>query len=333
MGTLAGTSRGVFTIDGGEPSRVLESTPVRDLTVVNGRVFAGTEDGLFASDDQGATWRCVGLEGLQVWTVRPRPGDDDVLYAGTQPAHLFTSTDGGDSWTEIESFSTSPEAAAWCIPLDPPLPGRARAIVIDEDDPQRMWVGVEVGGVMRTEDGGESWHLDLPGENPDIHMMWPHPDEPNVLFASTGYGRPDHIAEEIEGNAGVFRSDDHGHTWEYRWKGIVPRYSRTMCIDRREPYALTVASAPTAFSSRHDDDGAQAMLFRSEDQGVTWRSLCDDAHSPSAANFHGLTVDPNCVGGVLVGTDTGEVWKVTDDAEWTSVAAGLPTVLSLLVTA
>ncbi len=223
-----------------------------------------------------------------------------------------------------------PEASEWCVPIDPPLPGRARALVIDEDDPNRIWVGIEVGGIARTTDGGETWAIDLPGDNPDLHMMYAHPNEPDVLFISTGYGRFDHIAEEIEGNAGVFRSDDHGQTWEYAWKGITPRYSRPMCIDRRDPYSLTVASSPTAFSKHTDETGALAALFRSDDHGRSWRSLCDEAHSPSAANFHGLIVDPGQVGGVLVGTDTGEVWQVSDDAEWTELGSGLPHVWSLV---
>jgi hypothetical protein len=150
-----------------------------------------------------------------------------------------------------------------------------------------------------------------------------------VLFISTGYGRFDHVAEMVEPNAGVFRSDDYGETWTYAWSGITPRYSRPLCIDPRPPHGLTVASAPTAFSSFADEGGAGAMLYRSEDRGTTWRSLCDEAHSPSAANFHGLTPDPLNLGGVVVGTDTGEVWRVSDDSHWTQLAGDLPAVLSL----
>ncbi len=333
MRILAGTSKGVFTIDGDTPSPVLESGGVRDLTPVNGRLFAGTGAGVFVSDDNGDTWTCTGMTDREVWQIRGQPGSDSVVYAVCQPAGLFRSEDGGDSWSEIEAFAAVPEAADWCVPLDPPLPGRARALVIDEHDPKKLWVGVEVGGIMRTTDGGETWQLDRPGDNPDLHMMFPHPQDEGVLFASTGYGREDHIAEEIEGNAGVFRSDDYGETWSYAWKGITPRYSRPMCIDQRAPYALTVASAPTAFSNYKEDGGSNAMLFRSVDQGASWHSLCDQAHSPSSANFHGLTVDPEHPGGVVVGTDTGEVWRVSDSAEWTSVSDGLPAVLSLAVVA
>ena len=175
---------------------------------------------------------------------------------------------------------------------------------------------------------GETWEMDLPGGNPDLHMMCAHPDNGEILYASTGYGRLDGVAEMIEGNAGVFRSEDGGASWQYAWQGITPRYSRPMCIDPVPPYGLTVASAPTAFSCFKDEGGAKAMLFRSEDGGRAWRSLCDSAHSPSPANIHGLTPDLERPGGIAIGTDTGEVWRVSNKAEWTLLCSGLPAVLS-----
>lgn len=337
MKLLVGTSRGVFTVyRSAGPGRVLDRSPepvltrggVRSLAVSHGRALAGTGAGLYASDDRGVSWTLVGMQDHEVWTLAAAP--DGRLYAGTQPAALFRSGDNGSTWTEVESFAGLPEAQRWCVPVDPPLPGRARAIVVDQTDPDRLWVGVEVGGVAATTDGGQTWEVTQPGENPDLHMMEAHPREPQVLFVSTGYGRFDHIAEMVEPNAGVFRSEDHGSTWTYAWSGIVPRYSRPMCIDPRPPYGLTVASAPTAFSNHRDEGGAQAMLFRSEDRGQTWRSLGDHDHSPSAANFHGLTPDPLNLGGVVVGTDTGEVWRVSDDSHWTLLAENLPAVLSIV---
>jgi hypothetical protein len=106
-----------------------------------------------------------------------------------------------------------------------------------------------------------------------------------------------------------------------------------MCIDPRTPYALTVASAPDAFASYKRKGGADAMLFRSDDRGESWRSLCDEAHSPSSANIHGLMPDPEIPGGVIIGTDTGETWRVSDDGEWRAVADKLPPVLALAAVA
>jgi hypothetical protein len=330
MTILAGTSTGLFAVDEAQhATAVLSERTVRDLKESGGRLLAGADTGLFASEDGGRTWQASGIAGRVVWQIFVGPHAGEV-YVGTQPAGLFRSKDDGRTWDEMESFAHSPEAERWCVPVKPRQPGRARALVVDRTDSQRVWVGVEVGGVVSTKNGGASWRLDLPGNNPDIHMMVAHPTDPSVLFASTGYGRLDGVAEQIEGNAGMFRSDDGGETWQYAWRGVTPRYARPLCIDPRPPYGVTVASAPTAFSSFKDEGGAQAMVYRSTDGGATWRSLCDAAHSPSAANFHGLVPDPTSPGGVLIGTDTGEVWRVSDDARWTRLASGLPSVLSIL---
>ena len=324
MEICAGSSRGVFSVSAGATKQVLQSRAVRELACVRGRCFAGTDDGLYASDDCGATWAPAGLEGREVWQVRD--DGNDTLYAGTAPVGLFRSEDHGDTWTEIESLARLAKEDGWRIPLNPPIEARARALVVSG---ARIRAGIEVGGLALSADAGESWSVVLPGENPDLHMLFAHPVEPETLYASTGYGRLDGEAEHLEGNAGVFRSGDGGETWAYAWRGVTPRYSRPMCIDPRPPYGVTVGAAPHAFSSHREENGAGAMLFRSENGGESWRSLCDAAHSPSAANFHGLTIDPEVPGGVLVGTDTGEVWRVSDSAEWALCAEGLPWVLSL----
>lgn len=328
MNIYAGTSRGVFRISNGKAELALTCQGVREIIQIEKRLFAGTGNGLYVSDDAGINWTLAGMQDMAVWQIRSN--GKGVLYAGTAPTGLFRSADDGDTWTEIESLSRLAEENGWCIPLDPPLPASARALVVSGD---QLWVGVEVGGIAVSKDAGVTWSMVLPGDNPDLHMMYPHPEQPKTLYASTGYGRLDGVAEMIEGNAGVFRSDDGGDTWVYAWKGITPRYSRPMCIDHRAPYSLTVASAPTAFSSYKQDQGAQAMVFQSVDGGESWRSLCDEAHSPSLANFHGLTVDPESPGGVLVGTDTGEVWRVSELAQWELLSSDMPAVMSISATA
>ena len=356
MTILAGTSRGLFRFedgladgladgpaeglahgpadglaDGPAPALtpVLAERGVRELVTIGTTRYAGTSGGLFASADDGRTWRNAGLHGCAVWQVRASR-DGKLIYAAAEPAALYRSSDAGAHWHTVDSFAAFPDAARWCVPVQPPQPARARALVVDQNDPRRLHVGVEVGGILRSADGGASWQLDLPGENPDIHMLCAHPADSAVLFASTGYGRLDGVAPMVEGNAGVFRSDDGGAHWQYVWHGVTPRYSRPMCIDPRPPYALTVASAPNAFSNSKEAGGAGAMLFRSNDRGATWRSLGDAAHTPSPANFHGLAPHPAAPGAVVVGTDTGEVWLVTGAGEWRRLATQLPTVLALL---
>jgi photosystem II stability/assembly factor-like uncharacterized protein len=331
IGTTAGLFRGSAS-NAPQPSPELANRRVEHLSRVGDVVYAGTDAGLFASRDRGRSWQLAGLAGYEVWNLAPSPTDPTTLFAVTQPAALFRSRDGGRSWSEIESFRKVPDAERWCVPLTSPLPGRARAITLDPVDDARWWVGVEVGGILGTEDAGDTWRCVYPGcppevpLNPDIHQLVLHPERRETLFASTGYGRMDASEPREKRSAGVFASEDGGKSWRYAWVGVEPRYARPMCIDPRAPHALTVGASPTTYSSHRDAGGARAMLYRSDDEGHTWRSLGDAAHSPSPTNFFGITPDPDMVGGVLVGTDLGEVWRVSPGAVWTQLAAGVPDV-------
>jgi hypothetical protein len=133
--------------------------------------------------------------------------------------------------------------------------------------------------------------------------------------------------------AGPYRSDDGGATWQFLGSSLPVHYTRPMCIDPRPPFVVTVPAVPNVRSTIGDPDGAQAMLYRSEDSGATWRSLGDGLHSPSAARLTAVVADPEVWSGVLVGTETGEVWRVSSDADWTCVSDGLPAVQSLLALA
>lgn len=335
MRLVIGTDRGIYDVadsagGGADATRVLDGPGVLVLAAVDGQVLAGTESGIWISDDGGAGWSCAGIADREVWAVRST--GDGTIFAGSAPPGLFRSTDRGTTWEEVESFVALPEAEHWGVAIDPAPPARARTIDIDPRDPRRVRVGIEVGGLVASDDGGETWGVTLPGGSPDLHVLLHDPADPATWYVSTGYGRFDHSAPKVDGNAGVFRTDDGGRTWSYAWSGVTPRYSRPMCIDPRPPHGLTVGAAPL-YNSRFDDPGgAQARLFRSEDGGRSWRSLGDPAHDPSDANFHGLAVDPDRPGGVIVGTDTGEVWRVGADRTWELIVDGLPEVWSVLPT-
>jgi hypothetical protein len=334
MDLVIGTSDGLFlSSSSGAPRPVTEMKGrfVRHVSRVGDTLYAGSDAGLFRSRDAGSTWQHCGLEGHTVWDLAAAPRDPHTLFASTQPAAVFQSRDDGRTWREVESFRAVPGADKWWVPFTPPEPACARSIALDPDDAARWYVGVEVGGMLRTENAGATWTVELPGSppdvpvNPDIHTVVLHPGR-RVLYATTGFGRIDLTEPREKRSAGVFASEDGGRSWRYLWTGLQPRYVRPMCIDPRPPYALTVGASPTTFSSSRDPGGAQAVLFRSDDAGATWRSLGDEAHSPSAGNFLGITVDPEVAGGVLVGTDPGEVWRVTPSARWTLLASGLPEV-------
>src|SRR5437870_513842 len=60
-------------------------------------VFAGGDTGLFVSRDGGAHWERVGADGAvpTIWSLTIDPVDPSLLFAGTRPAGLYRSRDGG----------------------------------------------------------------------------------------------------------------------------------------------------------------------------------------------------------------------------------------------
>ena len=103
------------------------------------------------------------LPGRNVARARFDPIDPTVIYAvlggfskGGPPGHVFRTTIGGTSWTDI-----TPAAGTPATPLDLPC----NAIALDGTDvPTTIYLGTDLG-VLRSVDGGASWTvLD------DIHL-------------------------------------------------------------------------------------------------------------------------------------------------------------------
>jgi photosystem II stability/assembly factor-like uncharacterized protein len=336
---VIGTTEGVFVAEPGGAARAsdLIGCDVKVVRQTNERVLAGTADGIYRSDDGGCSWQRSGLEGREVLEVMPAPRAAQVVYAGTRPPALFRSRDGGTTWSEIESFTRAFDAESWGLPTIPNWPpgARAHSIVVDAANPERCLVGIEVGGVVITEDDGASWSTILPGGDPDVHSIVADPSRAETLYVSTGFGRIGRLAEEPNEQriAGMFASDDGGRSWRYVWADMQRQYTRPLCIDPRPPHALTVGTTPSAapYITYRMPGGAQGRMYQSTDRGASWQSLDDADHSPSAAAPLCVTAAQDAPGNVLVGTDQGEVWHITaSEARWTLLVSALPPVQSVL---
>src|SRR5687768_3500791 len=116
------------------------------------KVYIGTHTGPFRSLDGGDTWQALALPepGLQVWSILVHPLQPETLYAGTSPVGVFRSDDGGDTWRKLMSQS-SPDRVKMAFPC------RVMRLAADPANPDELYATLEVGGVMRSLDGGETW--------------------------------------------------------------------------------------------------------------------------------------------------------------------------------
>ena len=120
-------------------------------------VYAGLrEGGVRRTRDGGETWDACALPEPAVFSLAVSAADGAV-YAGTEPSRLFRSDDGGDSWVELDALLELPSRSTWSFPPRP-WTSHVRWIAPSPHSADVILVGIELGGLMRSTDGGETWH-------------------------------------------------------------------------------------------------------------------------------------------------------------------------------
>jgi photosystem II stability/assembly factor-like uncharacterized protein len=215
-------------------------------------LLAGTDKGLYRSENGGQTWKLQDspLSRYCVWALAIDPADPQIMYAGTgtpNPATIFRSSDGGKSW-EQRPVKVAEECPAVGVP-------RVTGIAIDPTNRQDIWVGLEVDGVRRSTDGGDTWT--------SINGKIPNPDVHNVAVAA---GPPKTVVVVV--NNDVYTSIDGGASWTpVGVREVFPyTYPRGIIVQPGSPNVifLTIGDATP---------GRTGTVMRSKDTGKTWESL------------------------------------------------------------
>jgi photosystem II stability/assembly factor-like uncharacterized protein len=278
-------------------------------------VFAGTHDGPYRSRNQGESWEKLDFPdpGMVVWCMIFHPEDPQVIYLGTAPAAVYRSDNGGDSWKRLSIVET-------CGAVNMGFPMRVIRLTIDPSQPKHVYAGLEVGGVIRSTDGGETWtdctedllrlasmdHLKSQiGSDTDIegmmdsHAITVSAAQPGTVFLAT--------------RMGLFRSPDQGNTWRDMEVGRFSplTYARDVQVSPQDPNVLYAALSPAARSY----DGS---LYRSNDLGESWTRFDHDVAPQSTMMTIALNRQNDQVvycatrGGQVFGTqDGGASWQET----------------------
>ncbi|ELZ01547.1 hypothetical protein C482_07224 [Natrialba chahannaoensis JCM 10990] len=227
------------------------------------RVFVGTfESGLFRSTDGGETFEQLETDDIfasdAVMSLTINPHDPDVIYAGTEPSRVYRSTDGGDTWTHLAGLTDLPSASDWYFPPRPET-HHVRWLEVDPFDPDRLYVGIEAGAFVLSEDGGETWRERPQGSRIDNHSLATHPDREGRIYTAAGDG----YAE----------SDNGGEHWGQPQDGLEHRYCWSVIPDPEEPERVLVSSASGA-STAHTASRAESYVYRrKKDEGDPWERL------------------------------------------------------------
>jgi photosystem II stability/assembly factor-like uncharacterized protein len=204
-------------------------------------------------------------------------------------------------------------------------------IILDPNDPLRIFIAISAAGAFRTDNGGATWRAINQGLRseyiPDptaevghcVHHLAMHPSRPRVLFMQKHWD--------------VMRSDDAGDSWHEVSGNLPSDFGFALDVHAHEPETIYVV--PIKSDSEHYPPEGKLRVYRSRTGGNEWEALTDGLpQSDCYVNVlrDAMAVDSLDSCGVYFGTTGGQVYASPDGGDhWAAVVRDLPPVLSMEV--
>ena len=258
-------------------------------------LYAGLrEGGVRRSADAGRAWIDCELPEPAVFSLAVSAADGAV-YAGTEPSRLFRSDDRGESWSDLEALLELPSQPRWSFPPRP-WTSHVRWIAPSPHDAGLLLVGIELGGLMRSTDGGVSWQDHRPGAQLDVHSLAWHPHVPGRAYEA--------------GGGGAAFSTDAGETWQPADEGRDRNYTWSVTVDPDDPDCWYLSASTGPFAA-HGGGDPQAQIYRRRD-GRPWEPLAGGLPDPLPAMPYALLATE---GRLFAGLADGQIWESADGGD------------------
>jgi BNR/Asp-box repeat. len=259
----------------------------------------GYGDGVYKSEDSGASWKNMGLkESRQIGMIAIDPRNTDIVYVAAEGSiwgpggdrGLYKTADGGKTWNK--SLDISENTGVNNVVLDPRNPD----IIYATSEQRRRHVFTKIGGgpesaVYKSKDAGKTWDKIMNGlPVVDIGGMGLaiSPVNPDVLYI---------IMEAVGESSGFYRSNDRGASWE-----------------KMSSYASSGQYFNEIFCDPKNVDKVYSTETISKvtlDGGKTWTNI---GNNQRHVDDHAMWIDPSNTKHFYIGGDGG-VYETFDEGK------------------
>jgi photosystem II stability/assembly factor-like uncharacterized protein len=233
-----------------------------------------------------------------------------------------------DRAVAIRNATQSTDQGDWEMAGPSNVGGRVTALAAYPGNPNTIYAGAALGGVLKSSDGGETWRFvsdDVPSLS--VGALAIDPSDSNRIYFGTGEANS---SGDSYAGTGIYRSTDGGESWQFI--GLPEsRHIGRIAIDPDNPQRIFVAAMGTLFGTNHDRG-----VYRSTDGGDTWEQVHYMTDSTGCIDVAVNPTDGNIVYAAMwerirnpvyrrVGGMTSSIWRSTDGGDnWSQLTNGLP---------
>lgn len=265
-------------------------------------LMAATDNGVFRSEDYGATWEAV-VHGLyqgivinKLVEVPPDSGFPKMIFAGSYGRGIFRTSDFGNTWMPIDSG-----LAEW-LQYD-------LVVAPDSSGHSNVFATTTQSGIYRTTDLGASWYSANYGLWTSAGAPYFYPiNKINVSYEKNGFA--DLFAGT--GGGGIYFSSDLGNHWKTVNNGVTDNYIFSMATIRGKGNDAEIMAGT-------DGQG----ILRSDNNGASWRLSNAGLNSTDVTALKAVRL-PSGATDLFAATDGAGIFKSTDNGRsWVQADSGL----------